>query len=74
MDKIDLDGIINKNWSATQVSSDIVELRDCMKEAIDQALVLASDRAKAEGTVDEDHNVVAWVEKQSILDIRKLIV
>lgn len=48
------------------------ELRFCMKEAIHQALVLASEKA----TAKEKHGLAGiWfeVDKQSILDVEKLI-
>ena len=74
MDTIDLDAIIlHQQVREGSGAFTWQETKEFMKEAIHQALVLASEKAKAEGTIDEDHNVMAWVDKQSILDITKLI-
>lgn len=79
MDIIDIDGIIGKmpaikSFDSLKLNA---EVRDCMKEAIGQALVLASEKAtisKAQKMPDGTWKVgVKRVDKQSILDIKLLI-
>lgn len=78
MDKIDLDSIMNKIASGLinhPRESPYTFASECMKEAIYQALVLASENATAslgwDGHIgSEPHGVV---NRQSILNVEKLI-
>jgi hypothetical protein len=75
MDKIDLDAILEKEcWLLyTQGVATKETVGKAMKEAIHQAVVLASEKAhtNTENCVYADQ---AIVDKQSILDVEKLIV
>jgi hypothetical protein len=76
MDQIDLDAIISKMEDEREdydLSNDFMKV--CMKEAIHQALVLASEKATATAILTHyDHNsYIGVVDKQSILDVEKLI-
>lgn len=76
MDKIDLDAIINMEVVSPQRNSFTAtrtNLHNLMKEAINQALVLASENAKVDEQYDGMHSHPI-VDKQSILDVDKLIV
>lgn len=66
MDRIDLDTIMG---DAGVFSTHGQQMKWAMKEAVHQALVLASEKATATIYGDE-----AIVDKQSILDVEKLIV
>lgn len=68
MDSIDLDAIIFDNLKDNSPST----VRECMKDAIHQALVLASEKASAyiDGQIGD---FTASVNKQSILDVEKLV-
>jgi hypothetical protein len=83
MDKIDLDAIINAHpkFGLFNPTGTIGEdIRAMLKEAIHQALVLASEKAQVyyakhdsttqPGTI----SITVKVDKQSILDVEKLIV
>lgn len=76
MDKIDLDAIINnfKNTSRIEEPYTNSDFKKCMKEAIHQALVLASENAVAKENPADYGSGDIWVDKQSILDVEKLIV
>lgn len=72
MDKIDLDAIIDKvrqphpgRWDSITVNE--MAAKECMKEAIHQALVLASEQAWYSYENQE-------INKQSILDVEKLVI
>lgn len=79
MDKIDLDAIIRKIdpigslWLNTR---DWHKVKELMKETGKQAFVLASEKAEVNGTYksEEGHLEGGGVNKQSILDMEKLIV
>lgn len=73
---IDLDAIFYKECTAYPFSGDISkqEALDCMMEAVHQALVLASEKAK--NAISTDPNSDLGIKKkveQSILDVDKLI-
>ncbi len=76
-DKIDLDAIIKKAENEREewlLDDSFMKL--CMKEAIHQTLVLASEKAVA-GCIHDHRDgggMIAVVDKQSILDVDKLIV
>lgn len=72
MDKIDLDVIIDQDAIAKHM--DVIDksaTRECMKEAIHEALVLASEKAKVKWYPED--GTMQGVDKQSILDVEKLI-
>lgn len=81
MDKIDLDAIISSikmpvtgrclNDRLNNDKVNIIAIKNCMKEAIHQALVLASEKAQI---TKVGRYLVAIVDKQSILDVEILIV
>lgn len=105
MDNIDLDAILEKhertydrNHAKIKGSQDY-NFRAAMREAINQALVLASEQASLEryfpdegfdinaslpdednyeasykSPYKEDSGCTIWIDKQSILDIEKLVV
>lgn len=75
---IDLDTILE----ATDLNPDLCDwddIKKAMKEAIHQTLVLASENAKVVVTNPEEHHFAEdyrdymSVDKQSILDVEKLI-
>lgn len=83
MDKINLHSIrmnvlgrINPHWTPAELAD------ECMKEAIHQALILASEKAKIKNeTIDVNlnssimiNNMKIVVDKQSILDVEQLII
>lgn len=75
MEKIDLDAIINTTY---ETSFGRAEVYKFMKEAINQALILASERAR---TTTEPYNdwseeggTMYVVDKPSILNVNKLVV
>jgi hypothetical protein len=71
--KIDLDAIISRHKD--QHSCSHVSIRIMLRDAIHQALVLAAEHAEIDGpTHDGEGYLVASVNKQSILDIEKLII
>jgi len=77
-DKIDLDAIISdelmisiKDIKLGQIDLMFDQAKRCMKEAIHQSLVLASENATVD--ISEGGSDIG-VDKQSILDIEKLIV
>lgn len=83
MDRINLDAIIHEFGDGRPGTN--FHLKNCMKEAIHQALVLASEKAqiayshkhstqyqRAHHEDIGDHTI--WVDKQSILGIENLIV
>lgn len=87
MDKIDLDAIIGKNSPLViafiQHGGKFPSLAPCdveqhiknmMKEAIHQAIVLASNKNPVVITSDEGFYTTVYIKKQDILDIEKLIV
>lgn len=77
--KIDLDGI-RKSIAKLPGNRGEGEFTDaCMKEAIRQALVLASEKAKVRKTYKEENSKIKClckhgVDKQSILDVNDLVV
>lgn len=77
-DKIDLDAIIEEEGKNPYYEGDVpyTFATECMKKAIHQALVLASRKAIA-GCIHDHRDgggMIAIVDKQSILDVEKLIV
>lgn len=82
MDKIDLDAIIHEFGDGRPGTN--FHLKNCMKEAIHQALTLASEQAQIQRTrasARKDPSSGMFidplelvVDKQSILDIKNLIV
>lgn len=77
MDKIDLDAILQQEYKLDgPIFSD--RIKRCMKEAIHQALVLASENATIKGeykiAIEGNGFTEHTVDKQSILDVEKLIV
>lgn len=81
MDKIDLDAILQQEYKLDgPIFSD--RIKRCMKEAIRQTLVLVSENATYKAISIEPNkeniftliNMKIIIDKQSILDIEKLIV
>lgn len=77
-DKIDLDAIIVSVWPGLVTGpNENPNIKKAMKEAIHQALVLASEHANTE-TIGISDGYECWdvtsVDKQSILNVEKLIV
>lgn len=74
MDKIDLDAIIEKS-DLNPDTTDLDDVKKCIKEAVHQALVLASKKA----TIDFVWTDICGrfeptgVNSQSILDVEKLV-
>lgn len=81
MDKIDLDAIMQEvDPSGNDIWANEEEwgiIREFAKKAIQKALVLASEKASARSYSKFDESgcwTVTEVDKQSILDVEKLIV
>ena len=72
MDKIDLDAIID-DWMGDGTVFTSGDVKGCMRYAIGRALVLASEKAKATNPVFNGMIYGPEVDKQSILDVEKLI-
>lgn len=79
MDKINLDNIIEKTENEREdydLSTNFMKV--CMKEVAHQVLVLASENAIIKGeykiAIEGNGFIEHIVDKQSILDIEKLIV
>lgn len=80
MDKIDLDAIITNvkriSFDNGNASTD-TQVRIMMKEAIRQALVLASEKATIYTETFSSPHTHEWekrIDKQSILDVNDLVV
>jgi hypothetical protein len=76
MEKIDLDAIIDGVYkSRGDYSYSREAIKSMMRRAIHQALVLASEKATATSVFEHyDHNSqIAIVNKQSILDVERMI-
>lgn len=77
MEKIVLFDIVHKNISkgypkdGSQI--ELSTLYICMREAIDQVLLLASEKAESVNNWDEGGFLSSEVDKQSILDVKKLV-
>lgn len=76
MDKIDLDAIYTKIMGGNTSTTYPSRVKDMMKEAIHQALVLASEKAITDGIPTDICGTweITGVNKQSILDVENLIV
>lgn len=75
MKTIDLDAIAVRLIDARTHYTKIMIARAAMKEAIHQALVLAGEKATIKMVREErTRDVYPYVDKQSILDVEKLIV
>lgn len=81
IENIDLDAIekkVNEEYKIKHPQmcmSPQQERQACMKEAVHQALVLASEKAAIEWDEGDDGEAVTvGIDKQSILDVEKLII
>lgn len=90
MDKIDLDAILEDKVGRMEDFQQEMCIKEAMKEAIHQALVLVSEKAELawkRGYLEhitndkqevcfEHHNnsTIYYIDKESILDVEKLIV
>jgi len=75
MDKIDLDAILKDKFTKNAHTKEGIKevVKSCMKEAIHQALVLGSEKAKTQIDLSSS-NTADVIDKQSILDVEKFIV
>ena len=75
MNKIDLDAIIKENFGC-EATFGVHHMKIVMREAIHQALVLASRNAKSfceEVYQNHEYHYIYTLDKKSILDVEKLI-
>lgn len=73
MDKIDLDAIIEKS-DLNPDTTDLDDVKKCIKEAVHQALVLASEQPPTKVYMPHGGYLTGGIDKQSILEVEKLIV